>query len=115
MSGWIKLEKRLETDPRVLRVAKFKRPQMPARRKRELARRYGCERGTSCDAACYWCGEVIKITWRNWALDPEFAPLTMDHVLPLSRGGTHDLDNLVLACGFCNSSRSARTTEEWLS
>ncbi len=27
---------------------------------------------------------------------------TLDHVQPLSRGGSHDADNLVAACHRCN-------------
>ena len=31
---------------------------------------------------------------------------TLEHVLPLCRGGTDSLDNLVLACGPCNQEGS---------
>lgn len=34
--------------------------------------------------------------------------MTMDHVTALSRGGAHDVSNLVPACGHCNKSKSAR-------
>ena len=30
---------------------------------------------------------------------------TLDHIVPFSRGGTHTLDNVQLACGACNSSK----------
>lgn len=37
-----------------------------------------------------------------------------DHVIPLSRGGTHDLDNLVPACAKCNFSKGAKLPAiEW--
>jgi len=39
---------------------------------------------------------------------------TIDHVLPLVRGGTNASDNLVPACKTCNSSKNKRTVEEWL-
>jgi hypothetical protein len=39
--------------------------------------------------------------------------LTIDHVIPLSRGGTNRPENLVTACRYCNSQKSARTPEEW--
>lgn len=42
------------------------------------------------------------------------APLTMDHYLPLSRGGQHTPANVVAACRPCNSSKKARTVEEWI-
>ncbi len=39
--------------------------------------------------------------------------LEIDHVLPVSRGGTSDLDNLVTACYECNHAKHAKTIEEW--
>lgn len=41
--------------------------------------------------------------------------LTCDHVLPMSRGGTSDLENLTTACRPCNGGKSGRTVEEWRS
>ena len=38
---------------------------------------------------------------------------TMDHVIPLSRGGPHDAANVVPACRSCNSSKGSSTLEEW--
>ncbi len=38
---------------------------------------------------------------------------TMDHILPISRGGTHSIGNLVPACAGCNSSKRHRTIMEW--
>jgi len=35
------------------------------------------------------------------------AATTVDHVVPLARGGSNDLDNLVPACATCNSSRGS--------
>ena len=43
---------------------------------------------------CHWCGE--KLT-----LDTS----TMDHVIPLHRGGLDNANNRVLACESCNSRR----------
>jgi 5-methylcytosine-specific restriction endonuclease McrA len=39
--------------------------------------------------------------------------LHVDHKVPISRGGTNDMSNLVLACSSCNLSKGARTPEEW--
>jgi 5-methylcytosine-specific restriction endonuclease McrA len=39
---------------------------------------------------------------------------TIDHKLPLSRGGSNYPDNLQLLCKSCNDSKSARTMDEWL-
>ena len=35
-----------------------------------------------------------------------------DHLLPHARGGTHDLENLVLTCAPCNFGRAGYTLEE---
>ena len=40
--------------------------------------------------------------------------LTLDHVVPLSRGGTHALANLRVACRSCNSSKGAKELDEWI-
>jgi hypothetical protein len=40
--------------------------------------------------------------------------LTLDHQIPQSRGGSHDPRNLVTCCSTCNSSKGAKTPEEWL-
>lgn len=38
--------------------------------------------------------------------------LTLDHVMPSSRGGTHSWVNLVTACKKCNAKKGDRTPEE---
>ncbi len=40
-------------------------------------------------------------------------PLQLDHVVPRSRGGADEAENLAPACKPCNSSKGARTPEEW--
>lgn len=37
----------------------------------------------------------------------------IDHVLPLSRGGTHSIGNLIQACQPCNSRKSNKFVIEW--
>lgn len=39
---------------------------------------------------------------------------TIDHVEPLSKGGTHSLDNIAPACFVCNSSKKATPLVVWL-
>ena len=41
--------------------------------------------------------------------------IVWDHVVPLSRGGTHTPGNLVPCCRPCNSSKSDKLIEEWSS
>jgi 5-methylcytosine-specific restriction endonuclease McrA len=39
--------------------------------------------------------------------------LTMDHIIPIARGGQHTLSNLTVACQKCNCSKGAKLLEEW--
>lgn len=50
---------------------------------------------------CKYCGERVK-------------KLECDHVVPVSRGGTHEDSNLVTACFKCNRSKRDKLLEEWL-
>lgn len=38
--------------------------------------------------------------------------LTMDHVIPLSRGGDHSIDNIVPSCFSCNASKGNKLLSE---
>lgn len=38
---------------------------------------------------------------------------TIDHILPLSRGGTNWVGNIMPACGSCNYSKQCKTVAEW--
>jgi 5-methylcytosine-specific restriction endonuclease McrA len=40
-------------------------------------------------------------------------PLTLDHIIPVSRGGMHDPENACMACGPCNYQKQGRTPDEW--
>jgi 5-methylcytosine-specific restriction endonuclease McrA len=51
-------------------------------------------------AACVYCGSTHD--------------LTMDHVIPLCRGGAHTPDNIVPACRSCNSRKHSHLLGEWL-
>jgi len=50
---------------------------------------------------CQYCG-----------CQPGKANLTVDHVVPRSRGGEHVWENVVAACGRCNRRKGNRTPEE---
>ena len=39
--------------------------------------------------------------------------LHVDHIVPLSRGGTNELDNLQMLCSSCNLSKGTKTMAEW--
>lgn len=39
--------------------------------------------------------------------------LECDHVIPVSRGGSNQIENLKTACFSCNRSKRAKTLDEW--
>ena len=51
---------------------------------------------------CYYCGR--KNAFKN---------LTMDHLVPLSRGGRSTKDNLVPCCKNCNNKKKGMLPLEW--
>jgi len=56
---------------------------------------------------CAYCGlEVYDFPFKvSLMTHPQTA--TVDHRIPLSKGGTWDIDNLVTACLRCNSRKGA--------
>lgn len=40
--------------------------------------------------------------------------LTMEHIVPLSRGGQHTIENVVPACRSCNSRKRNKSLEEFM-
>lgn len=58
--------------------------------------------------ACFYCGCEMTFarTPRGTKRPPNLA--TLEHVVPVSRGGSHTWDNVVLACLRCNFSKGAR-------
>jgi 5-methylcytosine-specific restriction endonuclease McrA len=51
---------------------------------------------------CHWCGGAFQAS-----------ELTMDHVIPLSRGGKGSRNNVVPACKQCNSNKKYLLPMEW--
>jgi len=50
---------------------------------------------------CQYCGNVFR-----------FDLLTMDHVVPKSKGGEKSWENIVTSCASCNSQKRNRTPKE---
>lgn len=50
---------------------------------------------------CYWCGTPVADAFE------------IDHVVPLSRGGPNEPDNIVVSCTPCNRSKGNKLPEEW--
>ncbi len=51
---------------------------------------------------CYYCGQTVK-----------HKDLTMDHRIPLARGGRSTKDNLVPCCKDCNNKKKNMLSVEW--
>ncbi|RIH83103.1 HNH endonuclease [Calidithermus terrae] len=79
--------------PAVIRLGKMVRPRV---HKVRLERRNVFKRD---GYVCQYCGRPAR-------------DLTLDHVLPRSRGGPSTWDNLVAACRPCNHKKADRTPEE---
>ena len=54
--------------------------------------------------ACVWCGS---------GLEDEGVTLSLDHVVPVSKGGLNNSKNLVTSCRKCNSVRGDRSLEDF--
>jgi 5-methylcytosine-specific restriction endonuclease McrA len=48
---------------------------------------------------CAYCGATENIT--------------VDHIVPISRGGTHEAENMAPACQRCNCSKGSKLLSEW--
>ena len=51
---------------------------------------------------CHYCGKTMHPREK-----------TLDHVTPLSRGGSHTIGNVVVCCWPCNEAKGNRTPDEW--
>ncbi len=58
------------------------------------------EKCTAQDWKCTYCG-LEK-------------PLTVDHMIPLSKGGSNSIDNITPACLTCNCSKGDKTYDEYI-
>lgn len=58
---------------------------------KEIARLY--------ETPCFNCGSLEN--------------LSIDHIVPLSRGGSHSIGNLMTLCRVCNSSKGKKLLVEW--
>lgn len=52
--------------------------------------------------ACYWC--MAKV-------NPSTAH--SDHIMPISKGGAHALENLCISCAKCNLAKSSKLPSDW--
>ena len=50
---------------------------------------------------CFYCGSDVDTNYQ------------IEHVVPVSRGGSNTIDNIVLACPPCNQSKGSKLLSEW--
>lgn len=61
----------------------------------------------SADSQCGYC-----LSRQEYVL----GPLEIDHIIPVTKGGGDDKDNLWLACRLCNNVKGTQTdARDWLS
>lgn len=58
------------------------------------------------DGKCYYCGIEFH-------LPPMRGQFTIDHIHPVSKGGTSDLNNLVPACRDCNNIKKNKCLDDF--
>ncbi len=68
---------------------------------RELRRTRWWQQKTAA-GTCYYCAKQVA-----------HCDLTMDHLIPLSRGGRSTKDNLVPCCKTCNNKKKTMLPVEW--
>lgn len=56
-----------------------------------------------CNWTCAICGNPVK-----------YKKMTVDHIIPLSKGGTNAMDNLQLACKRCNLMKADFSPDEFI-
>ena len=82
---------------------------------RQRCRRHGCEYHTGVNLRaiiardgcnCHYCKKET-VRWHGSVLPNT---TTLDHVVPISKGGGHTMDNVVIACSDCNTRKSNSET-----
>ena len=57
------------------------------------------------DGKCFYCQVQLQHARNSW---------NADHVIPLSRGGSNGIENIVIACPTCNRRKNDKLPHEWL-
>ena len=60
---------------------------------------------------CAYCGVEMDFDVRGLVSAPRKA--TIDHIVPIHRGGGHVTGNVTLCCARCNSSKGSKPLDEW--
>jgi 5-methylcytosine-specific restriction endonuclease McrA len=84
--------------------------QLVANQRRRYARARGATEG---DFTAQDWKRLLEVYGQTCAYCQSGQALHADHLMPLSRGGQHTLENIVPACRHCNSRKHAKTPLEW--
>lgn len=63
------------------------------------------------DWRCFWCSESVDM---NATMQDSPRSATVDHIIPIARGGGNEDVNLVTSCNACNHARGNTPAEEFL-
>jgi 5-methylcytosine-specific restriction endonuclease McrA len=98
--------------------AYFATPEGKEARVRGEQRRRARKAGAFVQATAKQTSEFLKGAVSCYYCAAEFSselPATVDHFIPLAKGGDHSLANFVAACGLCNSRKGTSLPDEFIS
>lgn len=69
---------------------------------------------TSKEALEYLGGPLVKCALTGVDINMETDEYCLDHIIPVSKGGTNELDNMQVVCSKANAAKSDMTMDEFL-
>lgn len=94
--------------------AQYTRGQTQARKHRRRESLYrSCSSGVTPADWRAICAVFVRdgVVWCAYCAESEAR--TVEHVVPLCRGGRHDVDNVLPVCSWCNTSKGAKLLTAW--
>lgn len=65
---------------------------------------------------CCWCGCECTNDFQIIGGQPQPLPqtATVEHIIPIAKGGQHNINNVAIACFECNNKKTDMDLEEWI-
>lgn len=98
----------VDIDGAAERLRKAKTPRYKAYYRRLLLQAITNVLALQYGNACHYCGVETHL-----GDGPKVRQRTLDHLHPVSKGGTDTLENVVIACRSCNSSKGAKPLQSF--